>query len=155
MIYKILFCLMMALTVTLFFQIVIYAKMIKQIRKEQPVSCDHDMYKVEKKDGETKTVFISGAITHDPDYKQKFDMAEKALTSLGYIVLSPAWLPSSGFTYDAYMRMARAMMLECDAICLLEDWKESDGAKDEYLFAYENGLAVEHFEWLVKKGIVK
>lgn len=37
-----------------------------------------------------------------------------------------------GFTWEAYMRMAGAMLNECAEVCFLPDWTESRGAKYEF-----------------------
>lgn len=78
------------------------------------------------------TVYIAGKITGDEDYKSKFARAEQMLRESGYIPVNPAWLPSEGFTYEAYMRISRAMLDECDAVFLLSDWAESSGAVSEW-----------------------
>lgn len=36
-----------------------------------------------------RTLYLSGAITHNPDYKQDFEKAYKDLTDAGYTVVSP------------------------------------------------------------------
>lgn len=82
-----------------------------------------------------KTVFISGKISGDPDYKQKFARVAAKLESDGYIVVNPAMLPSNGFSYAAYMRMAFAMLDECDAVYFLADWESSPGAQREHIRA--------------------
>lgn len=84
------------------------------------------------------TIYLAGKITGDPNYKEKFKQAEEALTKAGYNVLSPAILPSTGFDYDAYIRMSAALQAECRAVCFLPDWVESDGAIGEYFKAKEN-----------------
>ncbi len=73
------------------------------------------------------TVYLARKITGDPNYRQKFERARKCLEAIGYIVLDPSVLPSEGFSWDAYMRMSRAMLVECEAICFLPDWTESTG----------------------------
>lgn len=82
-----------------------------------------------------KTVYIAGKISGDPNYKLKFMTAQKNLEKIGFIVLSPAWLPSKGFEYEAYIRMSEAMLIECDAVCMLPDWKDSPGAARELAVA--------------------
>lgn len=84
-----------------------------------------------------KTVYIAGKISGDPNYKEKFNTVQKILEAKGWIVLNPAWLPSEGFEYEAYMRMSMAMLIECDAVCFLPDWKESKGAAQEISIARE------------------
>ncbi len=82
-----------------------------------------------------KTVYLAGKITGDPLYRSKFHDAERVMQDMGFIVVNPAMLPSGGFTYEQYMRMTSAMLDECESICLLPDWKESNGAM------YEHGRA--------------
>jgi nucleoside 2-deoxyribosyltransferase len=81
------------------------------------------------------TVYLAGKITGDPNYKEKFERARKLLEGAGFIALTPSVLPSVGFEYAAYIRMAAAMLDECEAVCFLPDWRESNGAM------YENGRA--------------
>lgn len=78
------------------------------------------------------TIYIAGKITGDPDYKEKFNSYQKMLEERGHIVLNPAVLPSEGFSYAAYMRMSAAMLRECEAVCFLPDWAESNGAMSEF-----------------------
>lgn len=89
-----------------------------------------------------RTIYIAGKISGDPNYKEKFEAAQKQLEAAGYVVLNPAWLPSEGFEYDAYMRISRAMLRECEEICMLPDWKDSRGAMEEYIYAqkFEKGI---------------
>ena len=63
---------------------------------------------------------------------QNFYEAQKKLEEGGFIVVNPALLPSEGFTWEAYMRMAGAMLNECAEVCFLPDWKESKGAQREF-----------------------
>lgn len=79
-----------------------------------------------------KTVYLAGKITGDPFYRSKFYEAQKKLEEGGFIVVNPALLPSEGFTWEAYMRMAGAMLNECAEVCFLPDWTESRGAKFEF-----------------------
>ncbi len=88
------------------------------------------------------TVYLAGKITGLDDYKQKFDAAQKFMEEKGYTVLSPTILPSKGFSYDAYIRMSSAMLRECDAICLLPNWRDSNGANKEYAEALASGKTI-------------
>lgn len=81
------------------------------------------------------TVYIAGKISGDADYKQKFNEAQKNLEERGFAVMNPAWLPSEGFSYEAYIRIGKAMLKECSVLCLLPDWEESAGACNELQLA--------------------
>lgn len=94
-----------------------------------------------------KTVYIAGKITDNADYKRNFDTAKRMLQQQGYAVLSPADLPEDGFAYDQYMRICKAMLVECDTICLLPNWPDSNGASIERRLAYTLGKRVVALGW--------
>ena len=78
-------------------------------------------------------IYIAGKITDDPNYKRKFKRAEKALAEKGCDVMNPAWLVAyPGFSYKDYMAVSTEMQMRCDAVLFLEDWKDSNGAREEY-----------------------
>ena len=54
-----------------------------------------------------KKVFISGKITGDPNYREKFDKAEKELTEQGHLVMNPSVFPE-GFRWEDYMKITRS-----------------------------------------------
>ena len=86
-------------------------------------------------------VYLSGKITGDSNYRQKFKAMEEELLSYGYVVFNPAILPD-GFDYEDYMALDLLILSRCDAICLLCDWKNSPGAKREYEEAKRLGLKI-------------
>ena len=89
----------------------------------------------------SKKIFISGQITGDQNYKDKFAKKEEELKELGYLVMNPAVLPE-GLTWEEYMRITLAMLSVCDAILMLPDWEESEGAKVELEYAVGNNFKV-------------
>lgn len=95
-----------------------------------------------------KTVYLAGKITGDPDYRGKFMAAAQLLELNRFVVVNPATLPlpSSGLTYEAYMRISSVMLDECEAACFLGDWENSEGAKIEYLQAQDSGKEIFFFE---------
>ena len=96
-----------------------------------------------------KTVYLSGAIRTDPNYRAKFAAAAAFLTEQGYTVISPAILPTqeeTGWTHEAYMRTALRMMVSCKEVCLLPDWRKSDGARAECADAVCVGIPAWEFE---------
>lgn len=97
---------------------------------------------------EKTTLYLAGKITGDPFYFSKFYEAQKKLEKGGFIVVNPALLPSEGFAWEAYMRMAGAMLDECAAACFLPNWIDSKGAQYEFGRATAAGKRVFFFaEW--------
>ena len=86
-------------------------------------------------------IYLSGKITGDANYRQKFGSMEKELLSYGYVVFNPAILPD-GFEYEDYMDLDLLILSRCDAIFLMRDWKNSPGAKREYEEAKRLGLRI-------------
>ena len=86
-------------------------------------------------------IYLSGKITGDANYRQKFGSMEKELHSYGYVVFNPAILPD-GFEYEDYMDLDLLILSRCDAIFLMRDWKNSPGANREYEEAKRLGLRI-------------
>lgn len=86
-------------------------------------------------------VYLSGKITGDAGYRQKFEAVQNELTSYGYVVFNPAVLPD-GFEYEDYMSLDLLILSRCDAIYLLRDWKNSPGSKRELEEAKRLGLQI-------------
>ena len=92
-------------------------------------------------------VYLSGKISGDENYREKFNKVEEKLLDLGYTVLNPVWIKAN-LSYEQYMRIDLAMLNEADAICMLNDYFESKGAMCELQLAetlgkyvmYENKL---------------
>ena len=83
-------------------------------------------------------VYLAGKIKGDPAYKQKFNSYKEVIESRGHVVLNPAVLPF-GMPDEKYMPICIAMLEAADAICLIPDYTESDGAALELAFAlYQN-----------------
>jgi hypothetical protein len=89
-----------------------------------------------------KDIYISGKITGDPDYYEKFKAEEERLARLGYEPCNPAKKANSGYSWEWYMRLDIHMMVLCDGVALLPDWKESRGAQIEERLARELGIEV-------------
>ena len=86
-------------------------------------------------------VYLSGKITGDSNYRQKFNAMAEELLSYGYVVFNPAILPD-GFEYEDYMDLDLLILSRCDAVFLLRDWKNSLGAKREVEEAKRLGLQI-------------
>ena len=97
-------------------------------------------------------VYISGKITglERAVYSANFEKKEKELLRSGYQVFNPvkeaqkleqriAITFQRKPTYEEYMDFSIRGLLDCDGICQLNDWKESNGAKCEYQVATSCG----------------
>lgn len=92
-----------------------------------------EIYRKIKKD----VVYLSGAITHNPNYKTQFQHAQETLENLGYCVFNPTILPI-GMRYMSYLKIAKSIIEEADVICMLEGWEKSAGANIEHRYAKEH-----------------
>lgn len=101
--------------------------------------------KVRQAAEEMRVVFLSGAVTLDKNYREKFGLAEQVLNKMGYIVLNPAVLPD-GLEYDEYLRITLAMLGEADGVCVFDDWSESNGARVEIEEALHKDMPI--VSWL-------
>lgn len=95
-------------------------------------------------------VYISGAITslieRGEDYKQPFKIREMEIRKLGYTPVNPLDYQQRILekyegkpTHEDYMNELLKVLLECDAITMLDNWIESTGAECEKYVAEETG----------------
>ena len=85
--------------------------------------------------------YISGKITGDPNYREKFQAMKESMEREGHIVLNPAQLPE-GMTAADYMRVNFAMIDVADVVLLLPDWSNSKGAQLEKAYCEYIGKKV-------------
>ena len=90
-----------------------------------------------------KKIYISGKIADNPNYKADFEAAESALKIAGFQPVNPAeeQLPD-GATWADYMRQDIKLLCDCDAIYMLNGWRESAGAKIEHKLAWDLGIEI-------------
>ena len=87
-------------------------------------------------------IYIAGPMTGYPDWnRSRFKSAESRLSWGGHTVLNPArhipmWNPEA-ITHEQYMKIAFAMIDACDTIYLLDGWRDSKGAIQEYNYAVQ------------------
>lgn len=91
--------------------------------------------------------YISGKITDLPtDHViAKFKQAEQQIMAFGHEPVNPL---KNGLDmeshWNSHLIADIALLLECDAIYLLSDWKDSKGARIEANIAEECGLQIVH-----------
>lgn len=93
-----------------------------------------------------KTVYISGPISgyNINDRIKAFDEVERKLLDKGFSVINP--LCENGYdsnkSYGQYMRDDLKLLLDCDAIYLMQEWDKSKGCRTEYLVALTCGIEI-------------
>ena len=101
--------------------------------------------------------FISGKITGDENYIQKFNEAEEMIEKeLGIEVINPACLrlPES-CTWQDYMDLTLTMLDKAGAIILLPDWRDSPEACVEYGYSIAHEKKVLRYEHIIKPKEIK
>lgn len=90
-----------------------------------------------------KRVYISGKITglSEKEWAENFEAAEKALTEAGYRVINPAKVQAD-LDYSEYLTIDIILLGRCDAIYMLDNWQDSNGAKAERATAEALNLTV-------------
>jgi len=89
-------------------------------------------------------VYLSGKVTglDSRETVKKFGDYENRLKALGYAVANPVAEISPLARWDVAMKKAIVIMMECDAIFLIEDWLQSRGAKIEFELSHELGYSI-------------
>ena len=77
--------------------------------------------------------FISGKVSGEPydQVKTKFFLAEYDLLKKGFKVVNPIWFVPQRTEQTEAMKLCIARLLKCDAIYMLRDWEQSEGANLE------------------------
>ena len=89
-------------------------------------------------------VYISGKMSglDKREFKKHFQMAEATLRVHGYDVINPARLNDFNLTYAEFMLIDTTLLTMCDAIYMLNNWRDSNGAKEELALAEAKGLKI-------------
>ena len=88
-------------------------------------------------------IYIAGKITGNLRYMEDFERAERDLKAAGYAPANPAAATrqlaesGGGWTHDEYMSITREILDGCNGIYLLKGWRESMGAREEFMYILE------------------
>jgi hypothetical protein len=88
-----------------------------------------------------KCIYISGKVTGLPfnEVVKRFAQAATKLQERGWVVCDPVWHiinhDMRSYPYRDIMNKCINYLSQCDAIYMLKDWKDSNGARCEYFFA--------------------
>lgn len=82
-------------------------------------------------------IYLSGAISNDPDHKRKFDAAKQKYQAKGYEVLSPIETPEykAKKSNSACLFASIKLLEQADMLVQLDDPKKSEGMQIEQLIA--------------------
>src|SRR5438067_11503686 len=80
-------------------------------------------------------------------YVNKADAAAREVARMGHVPFCPHkmtnyWENDPVLKYEDFLRIDREWLRFCDAILLLDNWQESQGAKEEFRMAEQMGLQV-------------
>ena len=91
-------------------------------------------------------LYLSGPVTGEPGYREKFRAIEQQLTSRGYSVVNPAGLeqvlPTDDMTWDEIMTFCIDILARCDSMVQMPGWEKSLGCQQEYGYALGTGIPV-------------
>jgi hypothetical protein len=90
-----------------------------------------------------RRIYIAGPMTGKPDYNfPAFRAAAERLQRAGWEAVNPAenFGGRTDLPRDSYLRADIELLLRCDAMAMLPGWRDSRGARLEYLLAIELGL---------------
>lgn len=92
-------------------------------------------------------IYISGAITRAKNPEKDFDRAERYLRDLfpAAEVINPYKVGdvlgrTARLSWVEYMTIDLALLRMCDHIYFIRGWEESEGARQERVYATNNGL---------------
>ena len=89
-------------------------------------------------------IYISGAISNVSKYVSdaKFGAAEQWCIERGYIPINPNNMPCNLSHWEEFMKRDIKLLVDCDVILMLDNWKVSRGARLEYDIATRLGMEV-------------
>ena len=101
----------------------------------------------------TPVLYLSGAITRNPNYKREFEAARKDLIDAGYTVVSPLDICDDDWDWNKCMwRCIEVLVTQCDAVAIIPSGYDSAGMELEMQIAERLGMQVKTVETWIKEG---
>lgn len=98
-------------------------------------------------------MYLSGAITHNPNYKREFRAAQIALIEAGYTVISPLDICDDDWDWRRCMRRSiEVLVTQCDSVAFIPSSYKSDGMALELHISEHLGMPVRTVENWIKEG---
>lgn len=91
---------------------------------------------------EKKIIYISGCVSQDKNFRQKFSNAEKFLEDKGFTVVNPVKDEEDGKEWAYYLKKDIVKLASCTCVYALKDWTKSKGARIEINLALDLGMEV-------------
>lgn len=93
---------------------------------------------------QAKKIYIAGKITGE-DYQKafnKFKATEEMLTGLDFQPINPMMIVPKGTPWQDAMDILKPHLINSDIVLFLPDWKQSEGATQERLWAAYYGKTI-------------
>ena len=92
-------------------------------------------------------VYIAGPITGVENYEENFRKEERKLKEDGHTVFNPAEIgkklekmrAGEKISHEQYMSYLLPYLLQADAVCMIDGWENSEGARLEHDVAKATG----------------
>jgi hypothetical protein len=102
--------------------------------------------------------YLSGSITHQPNFKEYFANYEAELHRKGRVAAKDIFNPAAidfpqDVKWETCMRFDIKVLMDCDCLVLLPNWRFSRGVKVEIDLCRKLGIRVVKFADLVRELI--
>lgn len=89
-----------------------------------------------------KKIYISGKMKGLDNFKELFYAAEKEYRNKGYNVINPVRIEHISKEWEDMILQDLYILNSCDAILMLNNWKDSNGAQVEHYFAKGKNIEI-------------
>ena len=89
-----------------------------------------------------KKIYISGPVSNNPSYRMDFERTEKTLLVYGFDVVNPVKNVCAGQEWAWCMKRDIKLLMDCDAIFMMNGWRTSAGAVIEHDLAVKLSMEV-------------